>query len=342
MVDKRFFVALVAVVTVLLIVCVPLASGQDAQPVTVEFTAYEGNPILTVGEAGAWDSGSVGNPRVIFDDGTFHMFYTGAIDANSPPAVGYATSEDGLRWTKYESNPVLEMDPAVTRAGIPNISPVFDGDTWIIFFPFVKYRGMSAESIMRATASAPTGPWTVDAAPVLEKGSGQDWDANFDIASVTLAEEEYALYYTSPYQNVGRATSPDGITWTKYDDPATTDPQYANSDPVFTVGETGTWDAPFITSSIVQYGDHGWEMFYGGNGGPGTIHLHIGYATSPDGVVWTRFGDGPVLSPPEGFSDLLPTSFVIVDGTYYLYYGMSSAEYVWNEMGVAMGTVTWE
>ncbi len=316
-------------------------SGQDFQPVKVEFTAYEGNPILTVGEAGAWDSGSVWNPRVILKDGAFHMFYTGGMDASSPPAVGYATSEDGLHWTKYEDNPVLEMDPAITKAGIPNVTPVLDGDTWIIFFPFVKYRGTPAASIMRATAPAPVGPWTIEANPVLEKASGQDWDVNMDIASVTLAEGEYVLYYTSPYQNVGEATSPDGITWTKYNDSVTTESQYANSDPVFTVGGAESWDSIMVVAPVVQYGDHGWEMFYGATG-VSPIIMSIGYATSPDGITWTRYGDGPVLTAPEGRLHVVPGSFMIDDGTYYLYYSMSSAEEVWDQIGVATGAVTWE
>jgi len=85
-------------------------------------------------------------------------------------------------------------------------------------------------------------------------------------------------------------------------------------------------------------------MFYAGNGSaiPGTVHMHIGYATSPDGIVWTRYGDWPVLSPLEGYSDLTPVSFVIIDGTYHLYYSMSPAENVWDQLGVATGTVTWE
>jgi len=33
---------------------------------------------------------------------------------------------------------------------------------------------------------------------------------------------------------------------------------------------------------------------------------------------------------------------MIDDGTYYLYYSMSSAEEVWDQIGVATGAVTWE
>ena len=35
---------------------------------------------------------------------------------------------------------------------------------------------------------------------------------------------------------IGYATSSDGIAWTKYDDPSTTAPPYAESDPVLGLG----------------------------------------------------------------------------------------------------------
>ena len=338
---KPIFVALAIVALTLAIS--PLAGAQEGpQPVKVEFTAYEGNPILTVGEAGAWDSGIVFTGNVLYNDGKFHMLYAGGTEVNATPAIGYATSEDGLHWTKYEDNPVLEMDPTITKAGIFWMSPVFDGENWTVFFSFAQYRGSPTTSIMRATAPDPTGPWTIDAKPLLEKGSGQDWDSP-EISVVSVAKDKggYALYYNSQGVDVGRATSLDGITWTKYNNPTTIEPKFANSDPVFTVGEAGSWDRAMVAGNIVQYGDHGWEMFYGG-ADDNTYSFSVGYATSEDGIAWTHFGDGPVLIPPEGYVQIIPTSFVIVDGTYYLYYAMSPAVDTWNQMGVATGTVTWK
>lgn len=79
--------------------------------------------VITPGKDGAWDSLSVGRPSVIHDGGQFRMWYDGRKDfplgapvkgvpmsANSHRSVGYATSTDGLAWTKYEKNPVFEFD----------------------------------------------------------------------------------------------------------------------------------------------------------------------------------------------------------------------------------------
>jgi hypothetical protein len=44
------------------------------------------------------------------------------------------------------------------------------------------------------------------------------------------------------HEKIGYATSTDGIMWTKYDNPATTNPPYAESDPVLVPGSPGTYD----------------------------------------------------------------------------------------------------
>jgi len=78
---------------------------------------------LAPGKKGAWDSLLVGRPAVIYEDGLFRMWYDGRKDLSpgspatgvpksptSTRSVGYATSRDGLRWTRYEGNPVFHHD----------------------------------------------------------------------------------------------------------------------------------------------------------------------------------------------------------------------------------------
>lgn len=77
---------------------------------------------LKPGEPGSWDSLLVGRPSVLFEQGLFKMWYDGRKDlplgapdaaapksANSHRSVGYATSTDGIHWTK-SPNAVFEND----------------------------------------------------------------------------------------------------------------------------------------------------------------------------------------------------------------------------------------
>ena len=58
------------------------------------------------------------------------------------------------------------------------------------------------------------------------------------------------------------ATSEDGIEWTRYDNPETTDTLYAESDPLFDPIETGA-DVNFAMQPQVVQTEDGWQWFYG-------------------------------------------------------------------------------
>ena len=47
------------------------------------------------------------NPYVIYEDGMFKMYYA-AGETYEPDVIAYATSKDGIKWNKYESNPILK------------------------------------------------------------------------------------------------------------------------------------------------------------------------------------------------------------------------------------------
>ena len=65
-------------------------------------------PVLRRGTAGAWDAGGLDFPSVITTDTGYAMFYSGIESATTTSgAIGMATSEDGIAWTKADA-PVLE------------------------------------------------------------------------------------------------------------------------------------------------------------------------------------------------------------------------------------------
>jgi hypothetical protein len=204
---------------------------------------------------------------------------------------------------------------------------VEDDGTWVMYFFTWDAAGYVAPGkIGRATAPAPTGPWTPANSPMLELGPEESWDgyALRDF-SIIPTDEGYVMYYTGidsffgTYM-IGRATSPDGLIWTKYDDPATTEPPFAESEPVFRPGEPGAWDGKHVLDPGVQRTPDGWIMLYSSVESP-TRHgiKQIGYAVSRDGLHWTRAEANPLLAERDDIGRA--TKLLYHDGTYYLYFG---------------------
>lgn len=73
-----------------------------------DWTVHNGNPILGPGTPGGFEEMGVGEPAVIKVDSLYHMIYTGYTN-QLVGRLGYAFSYDGITWTKYAGNPVLEL-----------------------------------------------------------------------------------------------------------------------------------------------------------------------------------------------------------------------------------------
>jgi predicted GH43/DUF377 family glycosyl hydrolase len=61
----------------------------------------------------AWEKVAVMCPHVNWDERAklFRMWYSGG-EQYEPDAIGYATSPDGLVWTKHVANPIFKSDPS--------------------------------------------------------------------------------------------------------------------------------------------------------------------------------------------------------------------------------------
>ncbi len=73
---------------------------------------YAHNPVLPLGNAGAWDATSVWAPRVVQFQGEYYMWYS-ASGKDEIHRVGMAVSGDGVNWLKNAKNPILT--PSVVK-----------------------------------------------------------------------------------------------------------------------------------------------------------------------------------------------------------------------------------
>jgi predicted GH43/DUF377 family glycosyl hydrolase len=267
--------------------------------------------------------------QVLKIDDAFHMFYVG--NAEDSNGIGYAISTDGLEFTKHDANPILQPDgEGFDAKGISSVAPLVVDDTWMLFYNASAegerygWNLPEGSSVGLATAPGPTGPWTAGQL-VLKAGGDGEWDSGYILpTSVFFTEDGYRMYYVAESEPLdydmmcGLATSEDGIDWTKYDDPSTTEAPFAESDPVMQPSRSG-WDSLGVGCSVMRT-DKGWEMIFDGWSPSTTGH---GYASSSDGINWSKYPKKIGL----GNNVDSPTSAIKINSTYYIFsydYGTSS------------------
>ncbi len=294
-------------------------------------TAYLGNAVLHKGNPGTWDSGVSFNPFILYHNQVFYLFYTGSQNIFSQPAaIGLATSADGFTFTKSVSNPIFLADGSGFDAhAVSDARILIDNSLWIMY-----YSAQSApisgpgNTICRATADNPEGPWTRLENPVLSVGVSGEWDDGFMVPNTVLRiDTGYIMYYSAGNMNfpngtwqIGMATSTNGIDWTKYDSSGTP----GASDPVLKVGAAGSWDLLHAWECSVLPTAQGYEMFY--TGGNGTIE-ELGYASSSDGIHWHKYTGNPVFRKQDDpYVAGIPGAVLEIpavtrkDSTYFIYY----------------------
>ncbi len=100
-------------------------------------------PILTSGSG--WDSGDVYSPSVIFDGTTYGMWYSSMNQTGLGPRIGFASSKDGVTWTKNVNNPILSWGPATwDDGGVENQCVIQYNNGYILYY---DGDGMSQTSL---------------------------------------------------------------------------------------------------------------------------------------------------------------------------------------------------
>lgn len=333
----------------------PRAAAEEAGPAAPAirtftrfiWTRHPANPVLDIGPAQAWDSAAAGLQSVVLRGGQYQMWYTGGTDFTiATERISHAVSPDGISWTKTPQ-PVLLPGPAGSwdRGYVAAPHVIYHNGLYRMW-----YRGAADLTTLDGAAigyaTSPDGvTWTRQGAgPVLSPAGGATWDANILWSASVLPDATgYRMWYSgcrclgtcaAIQCRIGLATSPDGLSWTRH--PA---------NPVLGLGPTGSWDAgttyfPSVVPSVTAAGSL--EMWYTGYGVTG---VHIGHATSPDGVAWTRDPANPVIragQPPAWESgEVFAPSVVPVPGagmgqvSYRMWY-TGSANFIYR-IGLAQG-----
>jgi predicted GH43/DUF377 family glycosyl hydrolase/regulation of enolase protein 1 (concanavalin A-like superfamily) len=257
-----------------------LAISRDDQA----WSKFVGNPILD-GDPDAWDASGEHAPFVMKDGSTYKMWYEGF--NGSLRQLGYATSPDGIHWTKYAGNPVLQAGPEGYDQWVAGHGTVLHEDGQYKLW----YHAIGDQGIIIAYATSPDGiNWTKEGPALI--GAPGEWDEMLWGPSVLKVDGTYMMWYAASSSlyppSIGVATSADGANWTRpVEGPVITDAENFDS-----IGD------PTV---ILDRGV--FKMWYG-NFTDGKIY----YADSPNGYQWTH--PVPALLPGIGEKPIRTSPFV--------------------------------
>ncbi len=151
-----------------------------------------------------WEKTSVMCPHVIYDEQMklYRMWYSGG-EQYEPNAIGYATSPDGLQWTKHPQNPVFRPDPKSPweQERVTACQVVRQGDWHVMFY--IGFRDVDHAQIGVARSKDGITGWERHPAnPIIRPGLNRwDHDAVYKPYAI-LDGDRWLLWYNGRRGNV--------------------------------------------------------------------------------------------------------------------------------------------
>jgi predicted GH43/DUF377 family glycosyl hydrolase len=191
----------------------------------ISWTIDPNNPVMTPAAEGEWNVSLFASLAVIHDGTEFQMWY-GGVDEAGFCQIGLASSPDGSTWTRYAGNPVIENGPAgsIDSGLVYPGSVLLHGGLHHMWYSACNEPTVSGKGWIGYATSPDGVSWTRHSSPVLETGSRENWDRSVIYGpGVVFDGISYHMWYTGVVIasgfwatiQIGHATSPDGITWTK-------------------------------------------------------------------------------------------------------------------------------
>lgn len=158
---------------------------------------------LVLSASQMWESGLIRGPSVYFDEsaGLFKLWYSaGSISPadvpwTEPAAIGYATSLDGINWTKYANNPVMQglndgswLSQAIETLRVYKLDNIYYG-----FYHAADYWGVSRIGLTTSADGITWNPQVSDL--ILDLGKSGEFDSDFLYTTSPVYHNGWKLWY---------------------------------------------------------------------------------------------------------------------------------------------------
>lgn len=202
---------------------------------------------------------------------------TASLPAHASQQKSQGTAETAAGWTKHAGNPVLGGKLGTCF----DIAVLKQGDRYRMYFSWRPKRSV-------ALVESRDGIHWSEPLIVLGPEPKTGWEQDINRPVVVQREDGFHMWYTGQARGrsaIGYATSPDGNTWTR-----------KSSQPVLSAERP--WEKVAVMCPHVLWDEPArqYRMWY--SGGEQYEPDAIGYATSPDGLQWTKREQPVFVSDP--------------------------------------------
>lgn len=352
---------------------IPESGKFDAGGKTCTLVRAPENPLRSASGELLHPSKIAGDPFVLFENGTYRMWFTVLSDERRllPLAIAYAESQDGVTWDVWKDpsslgkrwDDYLVLKPVKdgwNALGVETVSVVRSpaGKYHMYYTGDMPPEGSHLAAIGLATSDdgirwAPYGDGPIFEAensweqPVCDKPEDRSTCVGGVMEPSVIydaKERVYKMWYAGIGKNdevisfrIGYATSPDGMRWSR------------RKDPVFDKGGQGAWDELWVShTSVVPDLVMGYHLFYVGTAaadyceGCDMQRGAIGHAYSTDGITWQRDVKNPILAPQEGAWDAWtvggPSVIFRNNEVLLWYFGQEKSQEIGTSIGLLNGT----
>ncbi len=266
----------------------------------VSFEPTGAGPVFVAGGEGRWDVKIRERGFILREGPLWHMWFTG-YDGTRPglKMLGYASSRDGVRWTRHKSNPIYKAH------WVEDMMVVKQGS---VYFMFAEGRGDVAQLLVSSDGIG----WTRRGPIDVRLTNGRTIpEGPYGTPTGYYENGTWYLFYERRDAGIWLATSTDMLIWTNVSDEAVLKPG------------PKLFDRDLVAlNQVFRYKGRYFASYHGAARGEETPALwSSGLAVSDDLKSWTKYSGNPLRPRVENKS----SGVFVRDGSRFVFYTMHGA-----------------